>query len=282
MDIVSTVASLRERLAREHSIALVPTMGNLHEGHLALMRLARQHGQCVVATIFVNRLQFGPNEDFDRYPRTFETDCAGLRKEGVDVLFAPDEQEFYPEPQEYRVDPGPMGDILEGQFRPGFFRGVCTVVLKLFNAVQPQVAVFGKKDRQQLRIIERMTRQLGLPIRIVPAETTRAPDGLALSSRNGYLSPGERTEAPRLNHILQKVADAIARGASDYEGLEAEACEGLDAHGWKVDYVAVRERAGLQCPPAPPVLPDAGFVVLGAAWLGKTRLIDNVDVSLHM
>jgi pantoate--beta-alanine ligase len=281
MDIVTTVAGLRERLAREDSIALVPTMGNLHEGHLALVRLARQHGRCVVATIFVNRLQFGPKEDFDRYPRTFEQDCAGLREAGVDVLFAPDEQELYPEPQEYRVDPGPMGDILEGEFRPGFFRGVCTVVLKLFNVVQPQAAVFGKKDRQQLRIIERMTGQLALPIRIVPAETARAPDGLALSSRNGYLSPGERTEAPRLNHILQNLADAITRGARDYDGLEAEARDGLDAHGWKVDYVAVRERAGLQYPP-PSGLPPAGFVVLGAAWLGKTRLIDNVDVSLHM
>ena len=187
-------------------------MGNLHEGHLKLCRIAREHGDVVVASIFVNRLQFGPNEDFDRYPRTFDADRAGLEREGVDVLFAPLEQEMYPTPQVYRVQPPPLADELEGAFRPGFFDGVCTVVLKLFNLVQPDVAVFGKKDRQQLKIVRGMVQQFNLPIEIVPAETVRADDGLALSSRNGYLSPAERAEAPNLYRVLRGIADAIVGG----------------------------------------------------------------------
>jgi pantoate--beta-alanine ligase len=279
MDIIDTVSALRRRLAGEFPVALVPTMGNLHEGHYGLVRLACEHASCVVATIFVNRLQFGPNEDFERYPRTFATDCAGLEQEGVSVLFAPTERELYPQQQETLVDPGAIGDLLEGEFRPGFFRGVCTVVLKLFNIVQPEFAVFGKKDRQQLRIIERMVEQLALPIQILAGETTRADDGLALSSRNGYLSAAERTEAPRLYRTLRKAAEAAARDGSLCARLEQEALAELRAHGWKPDYVAVREKIGLQLPATKQAGPSSGLVVLGAAWLGGTRLIDNVDVA---
>jgi pantoate--beta-alanine ligase len=282
MDIVDTVAGLRQRLAGERSVVLVPTMGNLHQGHYALMQLARAHGSCVVATIFVNRLQFAPTDDFDRYPRTFEADCAGLVREGVDVLFVPGERELYPERQEFMVDPGDMGNLLEGLFRPGFFQGVCTVVLKLFNIVAPQVAVFGKKDRQQLQIVERMVRQLALPVRIVAAETARAPDGLALSSRNSYLSAEERAEAPRLQRVLRNIVATVEAGGLDYASLELAAVSELRAHGWNPDYVAVRQRAGLQLPAVPPSLPDTGLVVLGAAWLGRTRLIDNLDIHPHL
>jgi pantoate--beta-alanine ligase len=193
MDLIESAEALRERLARADRVAFVPTMGNLHEGHLSLMRLGRRHADCVVASIFVNRLQFGPNEDFDRYPRTFDTDRAKLQAEGVDVLFAPHEHDMYPTPQVYRVQPPPVGDELDGAFRPGFFNGVCTVVLKLFNLVQPDYAVFGKKDRQQLKLVRGMVQQFNLPIQIVPGETVRADDGLALSSRNNYLTPVERT-----------------------------------------------------------------------------------------
>ena len=196
MDIVTTAAELAQRLKGAGRVAFVPTMGNLHDGHLSLCRIARQHGDAVVTSIFVNRLQFGPNEDFDRYPRTLDADRAGLEREGVDVLFAPNEQEMYPTPQVYRVQPPPLADELEGASRPGFFHGVCTVVLKLFNLVQPDVAVFGKKDRQQLKIVRGMVQSFNMPIQIVPAETVRAPDGLALSSRNTYLTPAERAEAP--------------------------------------------------------------------------------------
>ena len=171
MEILTTASELHERLAHGGRIAFVPTMGNLHNGHLQLMRIAREHGDTVVASIFVNRLQFGPNEDFDRYPRTFEADREALKRLGVDVLFAPTEQEMYPTPQVYRVVPPPLAEELEGASRPGFFHGVCTVVLKLFNLVQPDVAVFGKKDRQQLKIVRGMVQQFNLPIRIVPAET---------------------------------------------------------------------------------------------------------------
>src|SRR6476620_1149993 len=210
MEVIRSADALRARLERADRVAFVPTMGNLHEGHLSLMRIARRHGDCVDASIFVNRLQFGPNEDFDRYPRTFDADCAKLDAEGVDVVFAPHEQDMYPTPQVYRVQPPPVGDELDGAFRPGFFNGVCTVVLKLFNLVQPDAAVFGKKDRQQLKLVRGMVQQFNLPIEIVPAETVRANDGLALSSRNGYLSPEERREAPNLYRTLREVADGIA------------------------------------------------------------------------
>ena len=278
MDLIQTAETLRERLERANQVAFVPTMGNLHEGHLSLMRIGKRHADCVVASIFVNRLQFGPNEDFDRYPRTFESDCAKLESEGVDVLFAPHEHDMYPTPQVYRVQPPPVGDELDGAFRPGFFNGVCTVVLKLFNLVQPDFAVFGKKDRQQLKLVRGMVQQFNLPIQIVPGETVRADDGLALSSRNNYLSPVERTEAPRLYRTLREVADAIASGRTDYANLEAAARSELARHGWKVDYIAVRNGIGLRIPhPEGFDHPDV-LIVLGAATLGTTRLIDNVDV----
>ena len=279
MDQIQSAEALRERLERAEQVAFVPTMGNLHEGHLSLMRIARRHADCVVASIFVNRLQFGPNEDFDRYPRTFQPDIAKLEREGVDVLFAPHEHDMYPTPQVYRVQPPPVGDELDGAFRPGFFNGVCTVVLKLFNLVQPDFAVFGKKDRQQLKLVRGMVQQFNLPILIVPGETVRADDGLALASRNNYLSPVERTEAPRLYRTLREVADEIARGRTDYANLEAAARSDLARHGWKVDYIAVRNGIGLRIPHPEGFDHPNVLIVLGAATLGSTRLIDNVDVT---
>jgi pantoate--beta-alanine ligase len=279
VDTLAKISDLRARLERERRsarpIVFVPTMGNLHEGHLALAREAHLHGDCVVASIFVNRLQFAPNEDFDRYPRTFEEDCEKLRSCGVDVVFAPDERELYPEPQRYTIDPAEIGSGLEGEFRPGFFRGVATVVLKLFNIVQPQAAVFGKKDYQQLLVVRTMVRQLALPIEIVAAETERAADGLALSSRNAYLSKDERTRAGLLYKTLCGVASALRSGDRDFARLEAAAVKILIENQWTTDYVAVRKQSDLQFP----VTADRGFVVLAAAWLGTTRLIDNVEVS---
>jgi pantoate--beta-alanine ligase len=278
MDLIETAETLRESLERADKVAFVPTMGNLHEGHLSLMRIGRRHADCVVASIFVNRLQFGPNEDFDRYPRTFESDCVKLERERVDVLFAPHEHDMYPTPQVYRVQPPPVGDELDGAFRPGFFNGVCTVVLKLFNLVQPDYAVFGKKDRQQLKLVRGMVQQFNLPIQIVPGETVRNDDGLALSSRNNYLSPIERTEAPRLYRTLREIADAIAGGRTDYANLEAAGRADLARHGWKVDYIAVRNGIGLRIPHPEGFDHPNLLIVLGAATLGTTRLIDNVDV----
>jgi pantoate--beta-alanine ligase len=278
MDIVTTHAELSKRLAGAGRVAFVPTMGNLHAGHLSLCRIARAHGDAVVTSIFVNRLQFGPNEDFDRYPRTIEADRAGLEREGVDVLFAPGEQEMYPTPQVYRVQPPPLADDLEGGSRPGFFTGVCTVVLKLFNLVQPDVAVFGKKDRQQLKIVRGMVQSFNMPIQIVPAETVRADDGLALSSRNTYLSPAERAEAPNLYRVLREIADAIAGGRTDYANLESAGRMELARRGWKVDYVAVRHGLALRIPHPEGYDHPNLLIVLGAATIGTTRLIDNVDV----
>ena len=274
MEIHSRVADLRLALKDRGRIVFVPTMGNLHAGHISLMTQARAHGDTVVASIFVNRLQFGPNEDFDKYPRTFEDDCAKLRAAGVDVLFAPTEADLYPEPQEYTVEPPDIQHILDGEFRPGHFRGVATVVLKLFNIVQPQVALFGKKDYQQLMVLRNMARQLALPIEIVGGETVRAEDGLALSSRNGYLSPAERVEAVRLSRELQRIRDAIRSGNTDYAALEQAAVATLAEAGWKTDYVAVRQQSDLKSPAAgnPPL------VVLAASRLGSTRLIDNIEV----
>ena len=276
MDIIPTARALRERLDRARRVAFVPTMGNLHEGHFGLMRMARSHADTVVASIFVNRLQFGPNEDFDRYPRTMDADRAGLVQAGVDVLFAPDERQMYPVPQTYRVQPPPLAEDLEGASRPGFFHGVCTVVLKLFNLVRPDVALFGEKDRQQLVVVRGMVEQFNLPIEIVGGATVRAADGLALSSRNHYLSATERAEAPHLYRVLRGVADALALGRRDYSALEANARAKLAARGWKPDYVAIREEAGLRVPQPE----SAGrLIVLGAATLGTTRLIDNVDAA---
>ena len=275
MQIHSAIADLRAALKNRGRIVFVPTMGNLHAGHISLMEQARAHGNTVVASIFVNRLQFGPNEDFDKYPRTFADDCAKLTAAGVDVLFAPTEADLYPEPQEYFViPPASQDNTLDGEFRPGHFRGVATVVLKLFNCVQPQAAVFGMKDYQQLMVIRNMTRQLALPIEIIGGATVRAEDGLALSSRNGYLSAAERAEAPRLYRELQRIREAIRGGDSDIAGLENGAISALTAAGWKTDYIAVRQQADLAVPHATGV----PLVVLAASRLGSTRLIDNIEI----
>lgn len=283
MKIISDINELRDHLRGQNRASFVPTMGNLHEGHLSLMRLARQHGDPVVASIFVNRLQFGPNEDFDSYPRTMQADIDKLEQEGVYVLFAPTEKDLYPQPQEYRVDPPQqLGDILEGEFRPGFFKGVCTVVLKLFSCVQPRVAVFGKKDYQQLMIVRQMASQFALPVDIIPAETIRAEDGLALSSRNIYLSATERAEAPalqrQLNAMREQVLGLKEKTASALMDIEASAVTQMQARGWKPDYMAIRQQADLAKPTQANL--DAGqpLVIVTAAKLGKTRLIDNLEI----
>ncbi|WP_295850206.1 pantoate--beta-alanine ligase [uncultured Xylophilus sp.] len=282
MHIVHSIADLRAALADRRRPAFVPTMGNLHDGHLALVRQAKPLGDVTVASIFVNRLQFLPHEDFDSYPRTWEADCDKLRGAGCDLLFAPREADLYPAPQTFRVHPDPaLADILEGYFRPGFFTGVCTVVTKLFNAVQPSVALFGRKDYQQVRVMEQLVAQLAMPVQIVVAETARADDGLALSSRNGYLSVEERAEAARLPQTLRRLADTVrARGLDPaaLPALEAEAMAQLAARGWQPDYLTVRRRDDLQ-PPAAGDRPD-GLVALGAARLGRTRLIDNLEFDL--
>ena len=280
MKIISDIQELRSQLRGQNRASFVPTMGNLHEGHLSLMRLARQYGDPVVASIFVNRLQFGPGEDFDSYPRTMDADIAKLEKEGVYVLFAPHEKDLYPEPQEYRINPPQqLGDILEGEFRPGFFIGVCTVVMKLFSCVQPSVSIFGKKDYQQLMIIRQMVQQFALPMQIIPAETIRADDGLALSSRNSYLSQNERAEAPQLRMTLEVLRQEIlSLGPSDPKqllALEKKAKEVLIARGWKPDYIAIRQQKDLLIPSA---IDSTPLVILAAAKLGKTRLIDNLEV----
>lgn len=278
MHIVHTIAELRSHLAAFKYPAFVPTMGNLHEGHLALVRQAKPLGDVTVASIFVNRLQFLPHEDFDTYPRTWGSDCEKLIAAGCDVLFAPKETELYPEPQTFRVQPPTeLADILEGFFRPGFFGGVSTVVLKLLNCVQARVAVFGQKDYQQLMVIRRMVQQFALPVEIVGGAITRADDGLALSSRNGYLSESERAEAVQLSQALKAIAVALRAGASDMAALEAQAMQTLVARGWQPDYMTVRRRLDLQRPTAADLSGDA-LVVLGAAKVGNTRLIDNLEV----
>ncbi len=284
MQTLHTIADLRAALrgrGGSTGTAFVPTMGNLHAGHLALVRQARAVAGDgpVVASIFVNRLQFAPHEDFDSYPRTFERDQALLAEAGCDVLFAPSEAVLYPEPQAVKVHPpAALANILEGAFRPGFFVGVCTVVAKLLHIVQPQWAVFGKKDYQQWRVIETMVRQLAMPVQVLAGETLRADDGLALSSRNGYLSAAERAEAPELQRALRAVAEALldVRGQDiDLATIEADALAGLRERGWAPDYVAVRRQHDLLPPEPGEAVP---LVVLGAAKLGRTRLIDNLEV----
>jgi pantoate--beta-alanine ligase len=275
MHIARTLPELREFLGRYNRPAFVPTMGNLHDGHLALVQQAKPLGDVTVASIFVNRLQFLPHEDFDTYPRTWDSDCEKLRSVGCDLLFAPDEKTLYPEPQTCKVHPDPaLADILEGHFRPGFFVGVCTVVMKLFGCVQPRFAMFGKKDYQQLMTIRHMVRQFALPVEIVGSETRRAEDGLALSSRNGYLSEAERTEAVQLSKALRAMADALRSGERDLAAIEARAMRSLQARGWQPDYMVLRRRADLQAPAA-----GEPLVALAAARLGKTRLIDNLEID---
>jgi pantoate--beta-alanine ligase len=277
MQLIHDIPTLHAVLARTPRPAFVPTMGNLHEGHLALVRQAKAMAANapVVASIFVNRLQFLPHEDFDRYPRTLERDCEQLRGAGCEIVFAPDEQTLYPEPQTYQVvPPAALADQLEGHFRPGFFTGVCTVVHKLFNLVQPAVAVFGKKDYQQFMVIRGMVRQMGLPIAIVASETVRSAEGLALSSRNGYLSDAEKVEALRLSRTLRTLIEAWQHGERDVARLEAQASEHLSQHGWQPDYIVLRDQSELGAPSS-----GAPVVALGAAKLGRTRLIDNLEAS---
>jgi len=276
VDVITSVKDLRERLQREPDNVFVPTMGNLHAGHIQLMRLAKQRAACTVVSIFVNRIQFGPKEDYDRYPRTLESDSKMMREVGVDVVFAPSEREIYPEPQTFLVEPSDLQHILEGAFRPGHFRGVATVVMKLFNMVSPHIAIFGKKDYQQYVVLRDMVTQLALPVEIVPAETVRAEDGLALSSRNGYLSAAERAEAPRLYRCLRAAGDEVLAGKRDFRRIELQAMSTLANKGWRPDYVSVRRQADLQ----PPGNGERKLVVLAAAFLGRTRLIDNVEVTL--
>ncbi|MFY9347209.1 MAG: pantoate--beta-alanine ligase [Orrella sp.] len=280
MKVVHTIEALRDQLRGQNRAAFVPTMGNLHAGHLALMKTARQHGDPVVASIFVNRLQFGPNEDFEKYPRTLLDDIEKLEKgRDVYVLFAPDERELYPEPQTFRVQPpDDLGGILEGEYRPGFFDGVCTVVLKLFSCVQPRVAVFGKKDYQQLMLIRSMCRQFQLPVEILAHETVRADDGLALSSRNVYLSAEHRSQATELFTTLSGMREALLNGASDIDALQTLAHDFLKTRGWQVDYIAIRRQRDLLPPTSLEVASGERLVILAAAKLGQTRLIDNLEV----
>jgi len=277
VDIIHSASALRKRLRREPNNVFVPTMGHLHDGHIQLIQIAKPRAACTVVSIFVNRLQFGPREDFDRYPRTLEADSERLEEAGVNVVFVPDEKEIYPETQTFVVEPSDLQHILEGAHRPGHFRGVATVVLKLFNLVMPHSAIFGKKDYQQYLVLRDMVRQFALPIEIIPAETVRAEDGLALSSRNFYLTPKERKEAPRLHRLLARAGTEIARGARDFQRIELHCMSELADHGWQPDYVAVRRQADLQ----PPKDGDDELVVLAAARLGRTRLLDNVEVRME-
>ena len=277
MQIAHALADLNAARQRLGPCALVPTMGNLHAGHLSLVAKARQAGLPVVTSIFVNRLQFAPSDDFERYPRTFEDDCARLEAAGCELVFAPAEDEMYPQAQRFKVQPDPaLADILEGHFRPGFFVGVCTIVMKLFCCVQPRLAVFGKKDYQQWLVIRRMVEQFAMPIDVLAGETLRDPDGLALSSRNTYLDPAQRARAPALSRALRALVDEFTRGSRDPADLEARAFAELAQAGWQPDYLAIRRRSDLQ--PAAPRLDGPGtLVALGAARLGDTRLIDNVE-----
>lgn len=275
MQIIHTVKELREWRKTVGRVAFVPTMGNLHEGHLALVREAEKRAENVVVSIFVNRLQFGQGEDFDKYPRTLADDAAKLEGEGVAVVFAPDERELYPNvAQRYNVEPPHLQNELCGKFRPGHFRGVATVVAKLFNIVKPDAACFGKKDYQQLAVIKGFVEDLDFDIEIVPVDTGRASDGLALSSRNQYLNETERAEAPRLYRELCAVAEAVKSGNVDYAGLEAAAAGRLKEAGWTVDYVEIRHADTLEVAHAG----DRRLVVLAAARLGGTRLIDNLEI----
>jgi pantoate--beta-alanine ligase len=274
VQVIHSIPELRKALAGRENVALVPTMGGLHDGHLSLVRRGAQCGGPVVASIFVNRLQFAPHEDFDRYPRTLARDCELLQAVGCDLVFAPGEKDLYPEPQHYTVRPSAgLADILEGHFRPGFFVGVCTVVLKLLNVVQPRFAVFGKKDYQQWRVIQGMVRQLALPTEIIACETVREASGLAMSSRNGYLSSSELIEATHLQAELSRIASAVRSGQNDWTRLECEASDALAGRGWVPDYVSIRRQEDLREPAD--MVP---LVILAAARLGATRLIDNLEI----
>ncbi len=275
MQIVHTIVELNKELTKAGRVVFAPTMGNLHEVHLDLIRVGRTYGDTVVSSVFVNPLQFGQGEDFERYPRTLAEDTKKLATAGCDVLFAPDVSEIYPEMQTFHVMPS-LADQLCGAFRPGHFSGVCTVVLKLFDIVRPDIAVFGKKDYQQLYLIKGMVRQFNMPITIVGVETRRADDGLALSSRNGYLSAEDRDKAPMLFRELNHISRAMSNGNRDFRALEALTGDQLTREGWKVDYISIRSQSTLLAP----VEAEAKLVVLAAAWLNRTRLIDNIEVDI--
>ncbi len=286
LEVCHTIQGLRQRLKSVEPVAFVPTMGNLHDGHISLVHKARALAPTVVASIFVNPLQFGPKEDFASYPRTFERDCEMLEAAGCAVVFAPGVDELYPQPQTFRVKPDPvLGDVLEGAFRPGFFEGVCTVVMKLFQCVQPDFAVFGKKDYQQLMVIRAMVQQFAMPVEIIAAPTGRDEHGLALSSRNGYLSASELIEARQLNLQLRIMVNELHESGDELrtdlvDRIEQTARLALEQRGWLVDYMSIRHAETLTqiASSAPEAAQGRGLVVLGAAKLGKTRLIDNIEV----
>ncbi|RUO69747.1 pantoate--beta-alanine ligase [Pseudidiomarina sediminum] len=267
------------RKQQTQSIALVPTMGNLHEGHLKLVDLAKRYADKVVVSIFVNPMQFGKNEDLDSYPRTLDADCQALAERGAAAVFAPQVSDIYPRGLDVQtvIEVPQISDILCGASRPGHFRGVATIVAKLFNMVQPNFAVFGEKDYQQLQVIRLMVKDLSLPVDIISAPTERAQDGLALSSRNGYLSASERACAPQLYAILQQLQAQLQRAGVDVAKLLAEAAQQLTAAGFKMDYLELRRQSDLQ----PAEANDQDLVLLVAAYLGTTRLIDNLTFSRH-
>ena len=281
--IVEALDALRARVSgwkREgHRVALVPTMGNLHAGHFALVELARRHADRVVASVFVNPTQFGPNEDFARYPRTPQRDAEGLAAAGCDLLWLPSVEAMYPygADQAVRVRVPGITDVLDGAHRPGHFDGVATVVARLFNQVQPDLAAFGRKDYQQLAVIRYLVRDLAFPVELLAGETVREADGLAMSSRNQYLGPGERACAPHIHRSLLAMRDAL-RGGRAPAAVEAAAADDLRGHGFEVDYAVVR-RADLSDPGE--VAGPGGYVALVAARLGRTRLIDNLEFELH-
>lgn len=285
MQIIQTVTELRDALKTEPSIALVPTMGNLHAGHIRLVEIAKQHAQCVVVSIFVNPLQFGPNEDLANYPRTLDADCEKLKAAGADIVFTPAVTEMYPDfnaatndlGQTMTISPPPIADELCGAARPGHFSGVATIVMKLFNMVMPQVAVFGKKDYQQLFIIRELVKQFNLPIQIIAGDTVRESSGLAMSSRNGYLTPQQKTDAASLNASLKEIVTQIQQGNTDFAGLEQTAAQALNNNHWQVDYISIRSAHTL----LPASIQDTQLVVLAAAKIGNTRLIDNIEFATN-
>lgn len=288
MQIISSINALSIALKNHTNIGLVPTMGNLHAGHIHLVNLAKQHANCVVVSIFVNPLQFGANEDLANYPRTLEADCEKLKAAGCDIVFTPAVSEMYPQMtqsaadiqlnQSMTIEPPAIANDLCGASRPGHFAGVATVVAKLFNIVQPQTAFFGKKDFQQLFIIRELVKQLNYPVQIIAGETVREASGLALSSRNGYLSDAQKQQAVQLNQALRAIAKAIQVQNFEFDSLEDTAKIKLTADGWQVDYVTVRSALSL----LPATQLDKHLVILAAAKIGNTRLIDNIELNLSM